>query len=159
MSGCVIGDGERDYAMSHITPTDARASVGTPATIPITPPSLYWIKIDPISDKQVGENFTINSTTNISVDTYIQIQVYSTHFKPTELGESGNFSGCAEPVKTVPGRNGINTISFIVNSSTCRLIPDEYQITEDAIYLDSNGRVKSNAIDIARFNITPRETS
>ena len=147
VTGCL--DGERDGAMSRVTPTPS-------ATIP---PSIYWIKIDPISDKQIDEIFIINATTNLSAGDEIQVKVYSTHFKPTELGSSGKFSGCAQPIKVIPGRNGTNTISYIVNSAECNLVPDEYQITEDAFYLDSNGRVQSNAIGEARFNITPGKTS
>jgi hypothetical protein len=31
ISGCAIGDGERDYAMSHMTPTDVKSSQITPS--------------------------------------------------------------------------------------------------------------------------------
>jgi len=152
MSGCVIGDGERDYAMSHMTPTDARSSPITPAAIPIpstpTPSSFYWIKIDPISDKQVGEIFTINSTTNLSVGEEILVQVYQTTWHTQLKSSTYIFSGTTDTIKVIPGKNGTNTISFTVNSSGFH--PDIYQVYEVA--------VNENAEGEARINITSRET-
>jgi hypothetical protein len=153
VSGCVIGDGERDYAMSHFTPTDAQSSVMTRTTIPTpstpTPPPLYWIKIDPISDKQVGEIFTINSTTNLSVGDEILVQVYQADFHTDIRRIGGEFHGIVSTVKVMQGKNEINTISFTVNSS--ELYPDsrKYSITEAAI--------NENATGVALFNITPRK--
>ena len=71
----------------------------------------------------------------------------------------GEFSGGVGTVKVIPGRNGTNTISFTVNSSSFNLVPDEYLIIEQGIYKDSTGDVQSNAMGEARFNITPIKTS
>jgi hypothetical protein len=161
VSGCVIGDGERDYAMSHITPTDAQSSLITPAAIPIpstpTPPSLYWIKIDPISDKQVGEIFTINSTTNLSAGDEIHVAIYQAEFSTGTRSSGGEFLGIIGTVKVMPGKNEINTISFIVNSSELYPDPRKYVITEMAFFKDSAGVEQSNATGEALFNITPRK--
>ena len=155
VSGCLIGDGEHDYAMSHITPTPAQSSLTTPTTIPIPsttiPPSIYWIRIEPIGDKQVGEIFTINSSTNLSAGEEILVQVYKSHWHTSIKSFIGEFSGGMGIVNVSPGRNGTNTISFIVNSSAFNLVPDEYLITENAIHKDSTGEI--------RFNITPGKTS
>jgi len=157
VSGCVIGDGERDYAMSHMTPTDAQHALGAPATISISstpiPSPVYWIKIDPISDRQVGEIFTINSTTNLSPGDEIYVTIYQAEFSPGCRSCVGEFRGVVGTVKVMPGKNVVNTISFIVNSS--ELYPDsrKYVISEMAIYKDSAGVEQSNATGEAFFNI------
>jgi hypothetical protein len=163
VSGCVIGDGERDYAMSHITSTDTQSSLIITTTIPIpstpTPHSLYWIKIDPVSDKQQGDIFTVNASTNLSVGEEILIQVYTAHFyHAMKDSPSREFCGVVDTVKVIPGSNETNAISFVVNPA-CDLYPEEYAITEDAVYKDSTGNVQSHATGEALFNITPRKTS
>jgi PBP1b-binding outer membrane lipoprotein LpoB len=153
VSGCIIGDGERDYAMSHMTPTDAQSSLITPAATQIpstsTPPSLYWIKIDPISDKQVGEIFTINSTTNLSVGEEILVQVYQSYWHTSMKNSNIEFSGTTGTAKVIPGRNGTNAISFRVNASEFNLPPQEYGIVEYGVNENTQG--------VARFNISPRK--
>ena len=64
----------------------------------------------------------------------------------------------ASNVRVILGRNGINTISFMVNSSTIdstignssTLYPDEYLITEEAVI--------KNATAVALFSVSPRKT-
>jgi hypothetical protein len=160
VSGCMIGDGERDYAMSHITPTATQSSLTSPSAISTStpiPPSGYWIRIEPISNKQAGEIFTINATTNLSAGEKILVQIYQANFHPG-LHPDG-FHGIAGTVNVMPGRNEINTISFMVNSSELYSYPLEYRVTEDAIYNDSIGNVQSNATGGARFKITPGKAS
>jgi hypothetical protein len=153
VSGCIIGDGERDYAMSHFTSNATQTPLTTPAaistqSIPIPPP-IYWIKFDPISDKQVGEIFTINSTTNLSAGEEIFVQVFQTSWHTQLKSSTYEYSGFSNTVNVSPGRDGVNKISFIFNSSGFH--PDEYLIVEDAI--------KENAKREATFNITPMKIS
>lgn len=132
-----------------------------PITSPTTPvkptlsvydvPSIYWIKIEPISDKQVGEIFTVNSTTNLSVGEEILVQVYENSFHHSMPGYTEEFSGGVGFVKVITGRNGTNTISFIINSTAFNLDPDEYLITEAAI--------NENVTAYEVFNITPKKTT
>ena len=130
-----------------------------PTTTQILPltvqPSIYWIKIDPVRDKQVGEIFSINSTTNLSVGDEIFVQVYKLQYH-SHRGQE--FSGGIETVNVIPGGNGINTISLAINSTAFNLVPDEYQIIEDGIYRDSMGKVQSYTTAEARFNITSGKT-
>jgi len=155
MSGCVIDDGERDYAMSHITPSDTQSSLIITTTIPIpstpTPHSLYWIKIDPISDKQKGDIFTITATTNLSVGDDILIQVY----RPPDMmqaksDEPNKFRGAQGTTKVIVGNNGNNTISFVVNSSEFYPVPDEYVVIEVA--------KNETVTGFTFFNIFPKKT-
>jgi hypothetical protein len=104
----------------------------------------YWINIDPISDKYVGENFTVTSTTNLSAGEEILYQVYSgTHIHGPKI-RTWEFYGATGTVRVIQGINGKNnTISFDVNLTTLYnsspLEPDEYVITENAIVRDGAG--------------------
>lgn len=138
-AGCV-GQAEKGRSAGNVTlPVPITSSIPTPTQIETyqAPPNGYWIKIDPISDKFVGESFTITSTTNLSVGTEILVLVYSaTHFNGPKM-QTWEFYGVTGTVKVIQGDRGINTISFVVNSSTLYnstpLQPDEYAVTEDAI--------------------------
>ncbi len=107
----------------------------------------WWIRIDPIGDKQAGDNFTITSTTNLSAGE--EIIVYVNLAQGLSLQ---NFSGCTGGVTVIPGMNGTNTISFPVRPSVCQnLIPAEYSISE----FDMFNRASAQA----SFNITPGKMS
>jgi hypothetical protein len=118
----------------------------------------YWIKIDPINDTREGDIFTINSITNLPAGDEILVQIYSATFHTHPPGVPENYTGAMGYVRVIPGRNGINTISFTVNSSTIEstignsstLYPDEYVITEEAVI--------KNATVVALFSVTPRKT-
>jgi hypothetical protein len=114
--------------------------------------SYYWIKIDPIGDKVVGETFTITSTTNVSTGEEILVQVYpANHFNGPKM-QTWEFYGASGTVKVIQGSNGINTILFVVNSSTLYktspLEPGEYIVSEDAIRQDASTGIL--------FNVNPR---
>jgi hypothetical protein len=138
VSGCF--DGERDSAMSRVTPT---LSIHNQ-------PSGYWIKIDPISDKQQGDIFTVNASTNLSVGEEILVEVYQIDGHTDIRRIEGEFHGIKSTVRVMPGRNEINTISFIANSSELYPDPRKYSFYEAAI--------NENATGEALFNITPRKT-
>jgi hypothetical protein len=147
-TGCVGQGGEGKSAENGISSVPIPSSIPTPTQI--EPPQItqdgYWIKIDPISDKQAGDIFIVTSTTNVSVGEEILVQVYSPKFFP---GGQQEFSGTTGNVEVIPGSNGINTISFVVNTSAFR--PNEYVVTEDAIGQDATG--------FTQFNILPAPIS
>jgi trimeric autotransporter adhesin len=105
------------------------------------------INIDPIGDKHVGDKFTITATTNLAVDDEVLVQVYSSSFKPTEKSQSGEFSGATGTVKVTAGDNGMNKISFDIDSSTFK--PDEYIVTEDAVIQVATGTALFNVLETA----------
>jgi|WetSurMetagenome_2_1015567.scaffolds.fasta_scaffold323424_2 hypothetical protein len=105
-------------------------------------PSGYWIKIDPISDKMVGDIFTITATTNLSVGEDVIIGVY--HRSRYTKSQSGFFSGAVGKVKVIAGNNGVNSTAFDINSSYFR--PDIYDAIESGFNENSTGNT--------RFNIT-----
>jgi hypothetical protein len=53
----------------------------------------YYITINPIGDRYVGEKFTITGRTNLPEGAEMLVQVYSSSFKPTQKSQSGEFSG------------------------------------------------------------------
>ena len=82
VTGCV-GQVENGKSAGNVTsPVPTTSLIPTPAQIE----SLqvlqegYWIKIDPISDKHMGDIFTITATTNVSAGEEILFQVYSSTF-------------------------------------------------------------------------------
>jgi hypothetical protein len=80
--------------------------VPTPTPVPLitqTPSlqdqsSVYWIKIDPISDKLAGDVFTVTSTTNLSAGDEILVQVYSLTINSLDRRK---FSGASDYVKVL----------------------------------------------------------
>jgi hypothetical protein len=151
VSGCV-GQHDGVYAGNVTLPVSITSSIPTPIQIEPSqvPQEGYWIKLDPISDKYVGESFTITSTTNLSVGTEVLVQVYTgTHFNGPKI-QTWEFYGATGTVKVIQGNRGINTISFVVNSSTLSnstpLQPDEYIVTEDAIIEPVTGTVLFNVL-------------
>ena len=153
-AGCLVASINNEKPTTSSLPVTVIGSTPTTAPPPTTPipSSGYWIKIDPISDKQAGEVFTVNSTTNLSAGSEILVQIYKAEFHPG--GSWEEFRGIVGNVKVIPGKNEINTISFLVNSSELYPYPKKYVITEEAIYNDTAGVERSIAIVDARFNIT-----
>ena len=117
---------------ASLSPTPTTKTILTPGpilTISI-PSSGYWIKIDPISDKQKGDSFTINATTNLPVNDDILIQVYSPPPVMVAKSEPEKIIGVIDHIKVIPGRNGKNFTSFNINLTNFPL--DEYLIIESA---------------------------
>lgn len=89
------------------------------------------VKINPITEKMVGDKFEISGTTNLAVDDELLVEVVSSSFAPTSKTQSGEFSGATGTVKVVKGTEGFNTWSFPVDSTTFK--PDEYIVNVQGI--------------------------
>ncbi|MFA6225999.1 MAG: DUF4349 domain-containing protein [Methanoregula sp.] len=74
-------------------PQKAQGSASNPAT------GSYYITIDPVSDRIVGDKFTITGRTNLPEAAEMLVQVYSSSFKPTQKSQSGEFSGTTGTVR------------------------------------------------------------
>jgi len=96
------------------------------------------IMLDAVGDKRIGDKFTVTGRTNLAVDDEVQIDIYSSSFKPTEKSTSGEFSGASGTVKVVKtdATDGMNRIQFEVDSSTFR--EDEYIIIAHGIEVDAS---------------------
>jgi Secreted protein containing C-terminal beta-propeller domain distantly related to WD-40 repeats len=53
----------------------------------------YYITVDPVGDRYVGERATITGSTNLPVGEDILVEVYTSSFTPTQKSQSGEFSG------------------------------------------------------------------
>ncbi|WP_321505189.1 MEMAR_RS02690 family S-layer glycoprotein [uncultured Methanoregula sp.] len=102
------------------------------------------ITITPISDKHVGDKFTITATTNLAVDDDVLVQVVSSSFKPTQKSQSGEFSGAGQTIKVKKGESGLNALSYDVDASAFK--PDEYLVTMQGVLVTA-------ASDSALFNV------
>jgi len=95
-----------------------------------------YIRIEPVGNKYIGDKFTIVSKTNLAVGDEINVEIYSSSFKPTEKSVSGEFSGATGTVKVIKGDTA-NRIIFEVDTSTFK--EDEYIISETGITIDTSG--------------------
>jgi hypothetical protein len=122
------------------TPPTSPKPIDLMTPISRTPVQLsgYWIKVDPISDKEVGDIFTINARTNIPVGDEVLVQVYSNTFTDHRLNKTGmEFKGAVGTVRVARGNGDINITSFVVNTSA--FTPDEYLVTEEGTIQDASG--------------------
>ncbi len=90
-----------------------------------------FINIDAISDKTVGETFTITGTTNLAVDDTFLVTVTSSSFQPTQKTTGGEFSGVSGSTTVVKGTGVDNTWSFDVDTTGFK--PDQYIVTVEAV--------------------------
>ena len=72
----------------------------------------YYITIDPIGDRHVGDKFTITGRTNLPEGTDILVEVYASSFKPTSKSQSGEFSGATGTVKVSDSAAGRTVSSY-----------------------------------------------
>ena len=60
----------------------------------------YYITIDPVGDRYVGEQFTISGSTNLPMDdAAILVQVYSSSFYPSQKNVAGDDTGASVSVQ------------------------------------------------------------
>ncbi|MFA4860513.1 beta-propeller domain-containing protein [Methanoregula sp.] len=92
-----------DSALFNVLEGLARESIATPG-LPqaphVTDKSGYYLTIDAIGNRYIGEKFSITGTTNLPADTDLLVQVISSSFKPTQKSQSGEFAGIGRTVKT-----------------------------------------------------------
>jgi len=120
------------------------------------------ISIDPISNKRIGDKFTLSGKTNLAIDDELMIEVYSSSFKPTAKTQSGEFAGVTQMVKVVKSDSGLNAFSLDIDTSAFKV--DEYIVTAQGITQGTTGTALFN-IGIAEsptpvvINISPIATA
>jgi len=82
-----------------------------------------FISVDPISDKNIGDDFNITGTTNLPAGTEILVEVYPASFEPTATdpqtgAQSGTFTGASGIVTVAQGTGNLNTWSMDLNTIT-----------------------------------------
>lgn len=107
----------------------------------------YFITIDPVGDKTVGDTFTITSITNLGIGRDVLVQIYHTSFHPGKRGHNDDWGGAIGTVKVVKGYNDLNRTEFEVN--TTDFIPADYIVTEETVNQTTRGHTL--------FNVLPRD--
>jgi PGF-CTERM protein len=90
-----------------------------------------WINIEAVSDKYIGDTFSLTGTTNLAVDDSFLITVTSASFKPTEKTQSGEFSGVSGSTDVVKGTGMDNIWSFEVDTNGFK--PDQYIVKVECV--------------------------
>jgi len=116
------------------------------------------IKINPVTEKQVGEKFEIKGTTNLAVDDELLVEVVSSSFGPTQKTQSGEFNGATGTIKVVKGTEGFNTWTFPVDTTTFK--PDEYIVKVSGVTVDVTQTALFNVVEVKPTTIvtTPPST-
>jgi hypothetical protein len=102
-----------------------------PPTLAIAFPngnSSYWINIDPVSHKQVGDRFTIHAETNLPVNETVRFYIHQIYYKPKSMDYIGgsDFDQNSGSTKVNGTTSGNNSIIFNTDLSTFE--PDDYLI-------------------------------
>jgi hypothetical protein len=90
-----------------------------------------FISVDPISDKNIGDQFTITGNTSLPAGTEILFQIYPASFEaaatdPQTGAQNGEFTGATGTVTVTQGTGGTNTWSVDVDLTT--FLPTEYLV-------------------------------
>lgn len=89
---------------------------------------VWYISFDPISDKQYGDVFTVNSTTNIPSGKMVNVHMNQWF---------GDKNPITEPQMIFPGNDGPNYTSFIVNTSIFHPVEyDKVNVAEEYDFLN-----------------------
>ncbi|MDD4137759.1 MAG: hypothetical protein PHT99_07715 [Methanoregula sp.] len=112
-----------------------------------------FISVDPVSDKNVGDQFTITGTTSLPAGTEILAEVYPASFEDQMGTGSGEFNGATGTITIAGSMGSSNTWAFPVDSSTFK--PREYLVTVSSFKGDpSNGDyAKGDLSGTTRFTL------
>jgi hypothetical protein len=80
----------------------------------------YWIILDPVYNKQVGDKLLVNATTNLPVGEEVRCEIKSGN----EYIQLKNQSAGSTAVHVIAGENGLNKI--VLSIDTAELVPDVY---------------------------------
>jgi hypothetical protein len=112
-----------------------------------------FISVDPLSDKNVGDQFTITGTTNLPSGTEILAEVYPASYEDQKGTGTGEFTGATGTITIAGGTGSTNTWAFPVDSSTFN--PAEYLVTVSSLKGDSSEGVpaKGDLFGTTRFTL------
>jgi uncharacterized secreted protein with C-terminal beta-propeller domain len=144
----VVQDATGTALFNVLASRSSQTGFVTRTLIPRTPGTDgFYITINPISDKVVGDRFTITGSTNLPADAEILVQVYSSSFKPTQKSQSGEFSGATGTIKTssysllMPVATPVPTMAA-VHTAAPTPVPTTAGISIDREYSKTNVQVQ-----------------
>lgn len=112
-----------------------------------------FISVDPVSDKNAGDQFTITGTTSLPAGTEMLAEISPASFEDMDGNGSGEFTGAAGTITIAGSTGSTNTWAFPVDSST--LLPMEYLVTVSTFKGGSSkgGYVKGDLFGTTRFTL------
>jgi len=111
------------------------------------------VTINLIGDKQVGETFAINGSTNLAVGDDLNVQVSSSTFQPAAKTTASGFSGASGMVQVLPGTSTANSWFFYVDTSA--FTPGEYIVTVSGVLQDVTATATFNLLNAGSSGGTP----
>lgn len=89
----------------------------------------YWFVLEPISDIHMGENITINGTTNVPVGTTISYLIDQATFPHCTKESCTHHDVLAGKVNVTTGQNNVNNVkNFSIVADISAFVPDEYLV-------------------------------
>lgn len=104
----------------------------------------HGIRFQSIPDLQQRDVHTVIAVTDLPVGTEILYEIYVQRRCP-KAGCGGQNWGAVGTLYVQNGTGSLNQTSFVIDASTLR--PDEYLVTENAVFEDATGSVFFNVID------------
>lgn len=114
-----------------------------------------FISVDPIGDKNVGDQFTISGTTNLPAGTRILVEVYPSVYEDQTGTGSGDFTGATGTITITNSTNGANTWSFSLDTATFK--PMEYLVSVSSLKGDASkgDYTKGDIFGSTKFILSP----
>jgi hypothetical protein len=114
-----------------------------------------FISVDPLSDKNVGDQFTITGTTSLPAGTQILAEVYPASYEDKTGTGSGEFTGATGTVTITKGTDGANTWAFPLDTTT--FMPMEYLVSVSSVKgdLSKGDYTKGDISGSTKFTVHP----
>ena len=114
-----------------------------------------FISVDPVSDKNVGDQFTISGKTSLTAGTEILVEVYPSVYEDQTGTGSGDFTGATGTITITNNTSGASTWSFSLDTSTFK--PMEYLVSVSSLKGDTSkgDYTKGDIFGSTRFILYP----
>ncbi len=114
-----------------------------------------FISVDPIGDKNVGDQVTISGTTGLPAGARILVEVYPSVYADQTGTGSGEFSGATGTITIANGTGGANTWSFLLDTAPFK--PMEYLVSVSSLKGDTSkgDYTKGDIFGSTRFILFP----
>jgi hypothetical protein len=114
-----------------------------------------FISVDPIGDKNMGDQFTISGTTSLPAGTEILVEVYPSVYEDQMGTGSGEFSGATGTITISNSTSRASTWSFSLDTATFR--PMEYLVNVSSLKGNTSkgDYTKGDIFGSTRFTLSP----
>jgi hypothetical protein len=114
-----------------------------------------FISVDSLSDKNIGDQFTITGTTSLPAGTQILAEVYPASYEDKTGTGSGDFTGATGTITITKGTDGANTWAVPLDTTTFR--PMEYLVSVSSVKgdLSKGDYTRGDISGSTRFTVHP----